>query len=368
MIALLMTSLLLSILCFLCLWRSWSTRSATSESPRLKTSPLRKDNCWLEYRTINGRATELLWVFPAHVKGPTTLIVMVPGFPGVSQIYAGFMDDVTSHTGSAAVCISWMGHHVSPQGHGIETENANLQEHVAHQADAMQWLLDTARWDRVVLCAQSLGAWLAVSALSRLDQQQSAGMRTTLIQEVQLFCPVMEHMADVERARQLGWALRLVWRLRAAYILGAVVRCFGVKRVGEGIYYIQSLRGKTDHSDVAHAGWLWESLARHMPLEVFPKAIDAAVEGLSLIGAFTEDMKETLEARQVDIHYAKDDGWTPVHMQRKWRTDFPSAAVWTHNIRHALVTNPARAKEVAKVAAQRMIETSSRGLCVRMNN
>lgn len=232
----------------------------------------------------------------------------------------------------------------------------------------MQWLLDTGRWDRVVLCAQSLGAWLAVSALSRLDQQQSSGMRTTLIQEVQLFCPVMEHMAKADRARQLGWALYLVWRLRGAYILGALVRCFGAKQVGESIYYLQSLRGKTDDSDGAHAGWIWESLARHMLLQVFPKAIDAAVEGLSVIGAFTEDMKETLEARQVDIHYAKDDGWTPVRMQRKWRRDFPSAAFWTHNMRHALVTNPARSKEVAKVAAQRMMETSCRGLCVRMDS
>jgi len=118
-----------------------------------------------EFRYGAGRTvTEVLWVNAPPSRGQRHhLVLIIPGSPGLAVLYADLLLKVTAGIGPCTgLAVSY------PTEASCPARLAAMSEQFA---TVMCSVLEDDQWSGVSVCAQSMGAWLAVCGLTLVKQK-----------------------------------------------------------------------------------------------------------------------------------------------------------------------------------------------------
>lgn len=285
---------------------------------------------------VAGFAAEQWWVWPEGRKHEGLVIVVIPGMPGVAQIYEDFMRALVAEVGCPAVCTAWSGHHRHAMGNvGLEAQ-AEFFTQILLEIRKLSWVT------RIVLVGQSLGTWLSARALANNDEAWSP------VVQVHLACPVLEHVADIPRGKHLLQILERCQGLGLLTLVQAFALLTPLAINSRIMHFIWWCRGKTGLS--AHDRQIFRVTIEHIRIGVLRKAVSVGAEALSVMtepGQWLEALRRRTGA--VTLHFAIGDLWTPASVQdRLWREDrLPSAKRMFHRMPHGILTQKDAAERFA---------------------
>lgn len=320
--------------------------------------------CEFERLEVASWSAEFLWVGPCTAKQPSRpqvghkpgpLIIVIPGFPGIAQIYAAFLTVLSASACCTSVCVSWCGHQGVPSTspEGLPEAAASLEEHALFVTAAVRELRSRAWVTRVVLIGQSLGCWFAAKALEALDGREAAGAP---IVQVRLLCPVgLQDLRTAPRAARLRRPLRVARALGLASLarLAALAAPAPTAALLHAIWW---LRGKATLSRRERG--FWYVLVAHLQAGVLWRALAAAAEALETLGAPDPGLLAPLRSygAAVALDFAEGDGWTPQELRRGLASAdlLPEAQQQTHRMPHGIVTEARAARALAASIAPEM--------------
>eukprot|EP00928_Gymnodinium_smaydae_P071889 TRINITY_DN55364_c0_g1_i1.p1 TRINITY_DN55364_c0_g1~~TRINITY_DN55364_c0_g1_i1.p1 ORF type:complete len:334 (-),score=61.51 TRINITY_DN55364_c0_g1_i1:36-1037(-) len=324
----------------------------------------------VEHRSINGSLAEFVWTRPsssaaksgedaatpdvACVKSP--LIVVVPGFPGGAQIYRDFMLHLTADTACAAVCIAWMGQHPPISGFpdSVDASPLSLCGQVDFVLAALHELLESPSVGEVTLVGHSFGAWLASSALAKLDGEAKG----RCIRNVHLFCPVLEEFSSIPRAQKLLPRIQFAKTVRVSTWLRFFGFLLPVEVMASLLRRIWWMRGKTTLADEELP--FFRTLVVHLRAGILGRAFDLVLEayngGLNNRDGFWDALRRRGSA--VRLHFAAGDRWTPPDVRERLAAPdrLPEAPSEQLAMPHGIVTSLEGARVAARSLAKAILE------------
>eukprot|EP00199_Chlamydomonas_sp_CCMP681_P001762 CAMPEP_0119105862 /NCGR_PEP_ID=MMETSP1180-20130426/3720_1 /TAXON_ID=3052 ORGANISM="Chlamydomonas cf sp, Strain CCMP681" /NCGR_SAMPLE_ID=MMETSP1180 /ASSEMBLY_ACC=CAM_ASM_000741 /LENGTH=367 /DNA_ID=CAMNT_0007091035 /DNA_START=169 /DNA_END=1272 /DNA_ORIENTATION=+ len=129
---------------------------------------------------VSGQPTEVLHA-PADAQLPSLQILVLPGNPGSAHYYKDFMRQLhTAFKGQAHIySCSHAGHDTGPHNTGKQTLKT-LDEQITHKADFMRQHLLLPGRPPLVILAHSIGAYMAVKAVARLESEVTCAPYTVV--------------------------------------------------------------------------------------------------------------------------------------------------------------------------------------------
>ncbi|KAJ2781557.1 hypothetical protein H4R18_002789 [Coemansia javaensis] len=298
--------------------------------------PLR--TCW----AVGGEQRETLF-WPCASGQARTVLLMIPGSPGVADFYIDFCTAIHGQLGGEmdVVCVSHLGHTRFSDNRGRVCGGRVLG--LAEQIDNMVLVFDEvdrsyrglpAPPPRMVLCAHSVGCYFAQKIVER---------RASRVDRVLGLFPAIDSLATTPRGRQLG---PLFWP-GVRHVAAAAV---DVLRALLPRAALCALAGISDSLDADNAGLVVDKL-------LFGSCVGSVLrmagDEMHMIRDLDADLYRK-HGHKFVFYYAPRDGWVPIdryHRMRKIATE-ARVVLCEGGIPHAFVT--AHSAQMAEIVAEAM--------------
>ncbi|KAJ7630764.1 hypothetical protein FB45DRAFT_916506 [Roridomyces roridus] len=133
-----------------------------------------------------------LW-WDSCLETPDAVFLFIPGNPGLLNFYTEFLSSVHKSHPRMAV----FGHaHLSHTPNLGAVKSSSLDAQVQSATEAVDAVRATFGQVKIVLCAHSVGAWIALQVLK---------CRPADIFHLFLLCPTITHIVDTPNGRKLSW-------------------------------------------------------------------------------------------------------------------------------------------------------------------
>lgn len=312
--------------------------------------------CFVERRFVGNLPAELIWARPQTSSSKAeTLVVVVPGLPGVGQVYSDFISTIASCSGCPVVCVTWCGHHATPR----PDSTLDLEAQSIFITAALHDLRATPNIAKLVLVGHSLGTWLACQALESFDVADKSGGKGLPVVAVHLYCPILANVTSIPKVRKLMHAALAVHRLKLGVLVRAIAWPIPTEAGALLMQILWWLAGRTTMS--LKERWLFRAALKHVQSGAYSRAIAVALGTLELIGEPGSWM-ESLRVRgsAVALHFAVGDAWTPAEIQEGLSSPdmLPATRTLSHKMPHAMVTHQIVAREVATMLAEDVLQAA----------
>lgn len=260
-----------------------------------------------------------------------SLVLIVPGNPGVAQLYAPFIDHLVAH-GGGRLSVAVASHAGHDPGHRAPNGFYSLADQHAHHLAFLEQLPATPT---VHLVGHSIGAWLALGLLDALPEQRRG--------RALLLFPTIERMAQTPAGRRMSpmfGALR-----HPSVLLSRLIR----RLPGRDRLLEQALLSAVAAED---RPVLLEGILKLSP-ESLHNVLLLAGEELATVIDLPEVLLERHAAR-LTLYYGRADRWNLPDMPRGVQERFPAAEVvrCSESISHAFMFGGSAA--MAGFVAQRL--------------
>ncbi|RUS85800.1 hypothetical protein EGW08_006429 [Elysia chlorotica] len=311
-------------------------------------SHLNEKSCCIEEEFVRVQGVKTAVLKLGHLKekdaggSPRTLMLIIPGNPGVPYYYEDFMQELYSHCGGQIPvwAIGQAGHIIPPGEHlsisNVVSTNDNLYGLEAQISHKLAFIQENIPADvSLILIGHSIGCYMILNILD--------GLASRDIARCFMLFPTIERMAVTPNGRKLTPLLRY---FRWISVLLAFFFCFLPQTVRTEL--LKWVYRKVDYP------------------ECVPKALLKTVTpwsaNFSTYLAKTEMNKVTTLQRdlvekhlsKLSLYYGTIDDWAPVQYYRDFMEQFPQADARLCDLRlkHAFILKKSEGQAMAKIIWQ----------------